>query len=308
MKNSIRSFNFAFTAITAFLISSGALAAPLNPAVRTIYLDPNHNFSVASSVAYHPGFDQYYTSDTGNSSYPGFVFSNLGGAAVQTLTPLGIDARSWFYNANTAQLELSSYNACCTGVGIVAPTVDAGGLLTGAHPVVLAAPVSGLPSSQSAPSYNPTLDVLYARVSGDNVNVVKRSDGTLDSTIVLDFASAGGLSASGEVVVYISEENALGVLDTNADDLVVFDLSGAYLGRVNLDIDVTSASSRPGYTNGQLFVFDASRSGWQGYQVSDGVILPELESNPIPTLSSWSILMGILLLTFVGWRQLRRQS
>lgn len=303
----------ALSALAGAAVPFLAMAAPLDPAVRTIQLNPDHSFSVPSSVAYHPGFDRYYASDTGSTDRPAFVFGPGGGVPLQIQQPLNIDARGWNYNANTGQLEIVTFNACCEGGarGLIAPGVDGSGNLTGGTTNLLA-PLPGLPDSQVAPAFNPASNVFYARETGATVNVVSRTNGASAGTINLDFGSAGPISVPDDGIVYIPEEGWLGVLDQGDDELVVFDLAGNFMANIQLDIDVTSTSRRPGYANGQLFVYDPVADQWQGYEVTTlaggGGPGGGGPSVPVPTLGTWGLLAAMLLLMGFGLRTVRNRQ
>lgn len=305
------SFRRAACASLALAVPVLALAAPVDPAVRTIQLNPDHSFSVPSSVAYHPGFNRYYASDTGSTGAPAFVFSAGGGVPLQVLQPLNIDPRAWNYNANTGQLEIVSFNACCEAGerGLIAPGIDGSGDLTGGTSNLLA-PLPGLPGGQVAPAYNPASNVFYARDTSSTVTVVNRTTGASAGTINLDFGSAGAISVPDDGIVYVPEEGWLGVVDQGDDELVVFDLAGNFIANIQLDIDVTSDSRRPGYANGQLFVYDITADQWQGYQVTSlggGGGPGGGPSVPIPTLGTWGLLAALLLLMGFGLREARRR-
>lgn len=261
-------------------------------ATRTIFLDSDGDAgSVASPVAYHPAFDRYYGSGSGNTSVTGLAFGSSGGLPVSTVQPLNIDPRSWVYNANTAQLEVVSFDAVDVGTdqGLILPGVDAAGDLTGGTTELLAS-LPGLDGNQTAPAYDAGDDVFYSRSNSNSVNVVNRSDGSLAGTITLDFSGAGISSVVSDGIVYVPAEDLLGVLDASTDLAVFFNMDGTFASAAQLDVDVTSASRRPGFANGQLFVFDGARAGWQGY-----AIFELAESRAIPTLST----SGLALLSLV---------
>jgi len=301
----------AWCLVSVLLIGASAVwAAPVNPAVRTILLDPDEPMGSASSIAYHPGFDRYYGSSTGSTDSPAWSFGPGGGAFIQETSPLNIDARGWFYNSNTGQLEISTYNACCDDSlerGLVAPGVDGSGNLTGATTNILPPPLAGIADSQSAPSYDPVANLIYSRGVDGTVSVASRVDGSLQSTINLDLAAAGPNSLPNDGVIFVPFENWLGVLDQDNDDLLVFDLSGAFVTRIALDIDVTSASRRLGYANNQVFVFDEVRNVWQGYQIST-LAGPGSAPESIPTLSMFSLILSAMILALLGVLSLRRRK
>jgi len=248
-----------------------AQPSPLATPVRTIFLDAgSYSFDVPSSVAYQPTFDHYYASDTGTTTRPGFVFPGTGGAALQVRMPLNIDPRGWNFNPNTGLLEVVSFNAVAGGVGqgLIEARVDATGMLTGATSTLLPS-MPGNNGDQTAPAYDAVRDLFYSRSSGNTVNVVRRSDGSLAGTIVLDFTTAGISTVLSDGIVFVPEPRWLGVLDDSSDSVAFFDLLGTFVGTTALDIAIDSTARRPGYTNGQLFVFDSARNGWQGYRIVD---------------------------------------
>jgi hypothetical protein len=250
---------------------AAAQPQPLAEAVRTIFLDATGEaFSVPSSVAYHPGFDRYYASDTGGTGVPGFVFPGMGGAPLQTQTPLNIDPRAWNFNPNTGFLELVSFDAVTGGVGrgLIEARIDVSGNLTGGTTTLLPS-MPGNNGSQTSPAYDPVSDVFYSRDSSSTVNVVRRSDGVLAGTILLDFTAASLASAYDDGIIFVPAADWLGVLDSAANRVVLFDRLGSFVGASALDITLTSSSRRPGYANGQLFAFDSARNGWQGFRILD---------------------------------------
>ncbi len=264
----------AFTLAFAVMGAPGTPRAQLQPLatpVRTIFLDGGAEaFSVPSSVAYHPAFDRYYASDTGTTAGPGFVFGPTGGMPQQTQNPLNIDPRAWNFNLNTGFLELVTFNAVTGGAGqgLIEAGVDASGMLTGGTSTLLMS-MPGNSGSQTSPAYDPVADVFYSRSSGNTVNIVRRSDGTLRGTIVLDFTTAGIATVFDDGIVFVPEPQWLGVLDDASDSAAFFDLGGNFVGASALDITLNSAARRPGYANGQLFAFDTARNGWQGYRIVD---------------------------------------
>lgn len=284
-----------------------AAAVILPVAVPTILLDVSDvdtTISVPSTVTYHPGFDTYYASATGNPNYAGFVFGSAGGAPIHVEEPLNIDVRAWNYNANTNLLEVVTYDAVTGGAGrgLIEAQTDGSGLLTGGTASLLAA-MPGNNGSQTAPAYNATANVFYSRDDNNVVNRVSRIDGSLLGTINLDFVSAGITSAPDDGIVYVPEIDALGVLDESAETLSLFDGSGAFLANVSLPLDVGGSSRRPGYANGQLFVWDSTLDGWQGLRILDDVS----SITAIPTASTVGLVVFGLLLLVVSLLLLGRR-
>jgi len=245
----------------------GSTSMPSIPAERTIFLDASGFFSFGVSVAYHPTFQRFYSSNSGSTSATGLVFGENGGAPISTISPLNIDPRGWFFNNNTDQLEISTFDAIAGGTdrGLVAPGIDMNGDLTGTLSILLPS-LPGLASSQTSPHYNAVENVLNSRGNSEVVNVVDRSDGSLVNTITLDFAAAGMVDPLRDGILFIPTFQLLGVVDGDTDAAAFFDLNGDYLLSVQFDFDLTDSSRRPSFANNQIFVFDSNRSGWQGYE------------------------------------------
>jgi hypothetical protein len=283
-------------------------AVPLGVAVPTIFLDVSgvqSTISVPSTVTYHPGFGFYYASGTGNTTRPGFVFGPGGGAPTHVEEPLNIDPRAWNFNSNTGLVEVVTFDAVSGGAGrgLIEAQTDGGGLLNGGTASLLPSMPGNL-GSQTAPAYDAGANVFYSRDNSNVVNRVSRVDGSLVSSFNLDFASAGITAALNDGIVFVPELAALGVLDELADTLSLFDLAGAYLATVSLPVDLTSDSRRPGYANGQLFVWDDASTGWQGLRIVDAVQPPIQE---IPTLSAIGLSALALVLAGLAAAALRRR-
>ncbi|MCA8928108.1 MAG: hypothetical protein KDC18_08550 [Alphaproteobacteria bacterium] len=227
-------------------------------AIETIQLiEPNidHN---ASSIAYDPILGLYYGSQIGSSTYTADVWDG-NGAIQQSLDPLNIDARSWFYNENTGNIELVTFSS-----GLFSVNRDISGQLLGTYEE-LNASLSGSPTGQAVPSYNPLTNELYAYGSGGNiVSVIDHDTGALKSTIELDFQSAGISGLNSYFIGFDPVENALiGVSDSTA---YVFGLDGSFRGSSTLTV-AADGDFDAGYANGQLFLFDSQIQGWQGYDL-----------------------------------------
>ena len=254
------------------LLASAAGLASAMPAIgqvlpagnRTIFLERGPGTgSTPMAVAYHPGFDRYYASNGGNATFAAWVY-NSAGNRIQDLSALGIDARGWNYNPNTNKLEVNAFNS--TANGLWEAGVDGSGNLTGVGTQLLTSLAAA--GSQSMMAYNSVADVLYSRESAATVNVIRRSDGTLASSFNLDLASAGVTTSNVAqyCIGYDVDADLVLVVDHTNDRALAFDTTGAFIGASTLDMDVQSLF-RMGYANGQIFVFDNARSGWQGYEV-----------------------------------------
>ncbi len=231
---------------------------------RTIFLERGPGTgSTPMAVAYHPNFDRYYASHGGNPSFAAWVYDATG-ARIQDLGALGIDARGWNYNPNTNKLEVNAFSSQTNGLWEAG--VDGSGNLTGVATQLLTSLAAA--GSQSMMAYDAVRDVLYSRESAATVNVIRRSDGGLDSSFILDLGSAGVTTANIATfcIGYDVDADLVWVVDHTNDRALAFDTTGAFVGASTLDLDVQSAF-RMGYANGQIFVFDNARFGWQGYEV-----------------------------------------
>ncbi len=285
-----------------FLLSvvqvASAQMIPAN-AARTILL--SGTTGAQSSVAYHAGFDQYYSAGIGTTSQPGYV-SDSSGNLLQTQTPLNIDVRSINFNPNTGLMEVVTFNAVSGGVdrGLIEAQLDGSGLYTGGTATLLAS-MPGNVGSQSMPAYDPVRDRFYSRGAGNIVNIVARSDGSLLGTITLDFGAAGGVSATSEVLGFSSTNDRFVVTDSVNDTAVIFDLNGDYLGTSALDVTVPT-SYGVGVANDQLFV--ATPSGYQGFDIG---LSSSGEATAIPTLGVYGLILTGFGLLMVAVRRLSRK-
>ena len=286
------------------LLAAGlpALAQPVANAERTIFLDAGAESE--SSIAYHPTFDQYYSADIGNPIRPSFVYDNNGNL-IHTEDPINIDVRALYYNPNTGLIESVTFNAVAGGAdrGLIDAQIDGAGLFDGGTATLLAS-MPGLASSQTVPAYDPVRDQLYSRDGSNSVNVVRRSDGTQTGTITLDFATAGVGSVATYAVAYVPEEDWLVVADNTNDTAVAFDINGDYVGTSSLDMDV-DFSYGLGYANGQLFIEDQARDGYQGYNIT-GASMGDSGPTEVPVLPAGGIVLLILGMMGLGARHLRR--
>lgn len=249
------------------LVGALATAAYADPAVRTIFLPRGAGAGATPmSVAYHPGFDRYYASNGGNPGYAAFVWDGAGNP-IQTQEPINVDVRAWNYNANTAQLEIVAFNAVGGGTigGLVAPGVDGSGNLTGGTTALLGA-MPGLNGNQTMPAYDNARNRFYSINQSNVVNIASRVDGSLIGTINLDLGAAGNPNLIDYALGY--DQSTEWLVSVSGMKAYAWDLSGSFVNEWDLDI-TAGTNYRMGYTNGQLFVFDGGRNGWQGYVIPE---------------------------------------
>ncbi len=296
--------------VALFLCTSSALAQVTATATRTIFLPRGTGtFSSPMNVAYHPSFDQYYASTGGSPSFQASVYDNTG-AIVNNIATINIDVRAWNYNPNTGLMEVVTYNANAggTGFGLIQAQLDGSGFYTGGTTELLAV-MPGNINTQTMPAYDSGNNVFYSRSSGNTVNVVSRTNGSLLNTFNLDTASASSGTLNSNALGFSEPDGWLIVIDTTNNTAVVFDTSGNYVGTSALDIS-TEATFGAGFANGQLFAWDDSRSGWQGYNIGgSGPGIAVLEpATPVPTLSAYGIVLTALGLLLVATRRLRSSA
>jgi hypothetical protein len=251
----------------ALAMSAGLAQAQLHDGVRTIFLQSGgSNWGAPMNVAYDPGRDLYYTGGGGFPANDATVLDGNGNIVSTNQVPA--DLRSWFYNPNTGNLELVSYNAVGGGgdYGFFTCGRDGSGYLDGTKTLVLAN-MSGLNGSQTMPAFDPVANVLYSGTSGSTtVNKVDRATGSLISTIS---CTGGPGSNGGYSVGYDGDENWLMLFDSTGSRVMVYDgTSGAYIG--SAAVDLTYANYGFGYANKQVWVYDSNRNGWQGYDIGAG--------------------------------------
>ncbi len=241
-----------------------ASAQPID-GVPTIFLDaPTQNWGAPMNVAYHPGFDQYYAGGGGFASNTGNVYDAAGNLLLDGT--IVVDLRSLNYNPNTGDLEVATFAANGGGNnrGLLSIGLDGGGLYDGTANLELVS-LPGLIDGQTVPGYDPANDVFYSGASGNSqVNVVRRSDGSLDSTFNLDLS--GGRLNGTNTIGYDPDNDWIIVGDAANDQVHVFDTSGNFIGTSNIPGDIP-ATWGFGYTNGQVFAFDAALGGWQGFRI-----------------------------------------
>lgn len=245
-------------------VAAGAFAQPMD-GVPTIFLEaPAPNWGAPMNVAYHAGFNQYYSGGGGFPENSGYVYDS-GGNLIQNGT-LVVDLRALNYNSNTGNLEAVTFAAQGGGGnnGLHTIGLDGGGQYDGTSNIELGA-MPGLFGNQTVPSYDPANDVFYSSESGNSaINVVSRATGNLNSSFNVDLS--GGRANGTNTIGYDPDEGWIIVADAAADQVHVFDTSGTFIGTSNIPQDIGAAWGF-GYTNGQVFVFDGARGGWQGYDI-----------------------------------------
>ncbi len=257
--------------VSGLVLAASALAQFSGNANPTIFL-PADGGIAAMTVAYHPGFKQYYGSGGGNPSNPGYVWDASGnllqGGGYGN--PVGIDVRSWNWNPNTGKLEILPYGVNFGAYALSNPNLDGSGLLTGSNTSILGS-MPGIPDSQTSAAYDPSRDVYQARETGSNVvRQVSHSTGNQVGSISLDFGAAG--ISAGQLneynVSYDPAHDLVAVQDYSASPDVVYMFhatNGSFAGSNTLAADTPYPYYNGSFANGQYFQWTGQ--GWNGYKM-----------------------------------------
>ena len=245
-------------------------------AQRTIFLQASTPVGAGLNVTWDPSSQQYYAAGTGSGEplyAPVFTYSASGALVDEFPAFLEHDLRSINYNSNTNKLELMTFNARDGGTGAVGgreqglfeAVRDASGLPTGATSVLLGA-LPGNLGRQTMPVYDAGRDQFYSFSNTNIFNRVSRVNGSLLGTIALDTAPIGNPGFTWFASGFDQQNDLLVVTSGNTERAYTYRLDGTHVGTWDLDIDAGGFYGT-GFANGQLFVFDSARSGWQGYAI-----------------------------------------
>lgn len=253
-------------AATGLAFAAQALAQFSGNANPTIFLKADGGIA-AMTVAYHPGYKQYYGSGGGWPGNPGYVW-DAGGNQLQGGMGVGVDVRAWNWNSNTGQLEILPYGVQGGVYPLTTPDLDGSGLLTGSNTTLLGS-MPGIPDYQTSAAYDASRDVYQARETSTNVvRQVRRSDGAQIGSVSLDLSAAGiSVGQLNEYnVSYDPDNDFLGVqrYDASPDILYLFNAStGAFEGSNNLGFDTPYPYYNGSFANGQYFQWTGD--GWNGH-------------------------------------------
>lgn len=229
------------------------------------------------TVAYIPGLKRYYIADGGlapmASEYESATSKSQihvyddAGKYVSSAHP-GYDNRSIYYNPNSAKLETITYNISSdagqspnTGIYSLDLT-ETGEIKDTSNEVIQFNPAFG--DAATMPSYNPETNLYYAKQERCNkVWVVDLKSREKISEIALDFTKAGVAhdDVSAHFVAYsgVKGEELL-LIDVDHKAVLIFDLSGKYVGKSELPKDLKLRSQNhfngTGYSNDMLFVYN----------------------------------------------------
>lgn len=268
------------------VIFSIALLIAIQPAHAEILADAQVGIKIPltkkpstrpMTVAYIPDLKRYYIADGGlapmASEYESATSKSQihvyddAGKYVSSAHP-GYDNRSIYYNPNSGKLETITYNISSdagqspnTGIYSLDLT-ETGEIKDTSNEVIQFNPAFG--DAATMPSYNPETNLYYAKQERCNkVRVVNLKSREKISEIALDFTKAGVAhdDVNAHFVAYsgIKGEELL-LIDVDHKAVLIFDLSGKYVGKSELPKDLKLRSQNhfngTGYANDMLFVYN----------------------------------------------------
>jgi len=244
-------------------------------------------------VAYVPHVSRYYVADGGLAPVPGDMESPFSkslvhmyddkGSYVDSAMP-GFDNRAIYFNPNTKQLELITYNISSgagfsPNTGIFALEMNAQGDLSGSSKDIIGVnPAFG--GASTMPSYDPEGKRYFAKQERSNlVLIVDPAKREKVGEIALDLAAAGAKSdeVSDHYVAFTGMKGEeLAVLDIDHKAVLVFDLNGKLVGKSRLPQDLKLRAQNHynglGYSNGMMFVYhepEGDFGTYYGFKVLD---------------------------------------
>lgn len=228
------------------------------------------------TVAYVPKFKHYYIADgglapMGNESEAPYSKSQIhaydeNGKYINSSRP-GYDNRSLYYNTNTNQLETVTYNISsdlgfAPNSGIFSIHLsESGELLDASDEISQFNPAFG--DSATVPSYDAENKRYFAKQThGNKVFIVDPKSREKVSVVTLEIDKAGAAhdDISDSFVAYtaISGEE-LALLDVDHKAVLLFDITGKYVGRSELPktlkLRANNHYSGFGYVNQMFFVY-----------------------------------------------------
>jgi hypothetical protein len=238
------------------------------------------------TVAYLPGNQHYYIADGGLAPM-GTEFEapisksevhayTANGQYVNSAKP-GFDNRSLYYNANSNKLETITYNISTAAgfspnTGIFSIEVnDKGEVLTSSGDISQFNPAFG--DAGTMPSFDAASNLYYAKQEhGNLVFVVDTKQREKLKEIKLDFSKAQVAydDVSDHFVGFTGVAgNELALLDVDHKAVLIFDLSGQYMGKSALPKTMKLRSHNhlngAGYSNGMLFVYHENEGEFGTY-------------------------------------------
>jgi len=238
------------------------------------------------TVAYIPSLKRYYIADGGlapmgsdteaPASKSQIHAYNESGKYINSANP-GYDNRSIYYNSNSNKLETITYNISSFGgfspnTGIFSiDLTETGEVKDTSSDIFGFNPAFG--DANTMPSYSAERNLYYAKQGRSNkVRVVDLKSREQISEINLDLVKAGVAfdDISDFFVAYTGTKGEeLELLDIDHKAVLVFDLTGKFIGKSELPKDLKLRSQNhlngAGYANGMLFVYHESEGEFGTY-------------------------------------------
>ena len=277
------------------LIISMMFATTLQPAQAAIFPEAEVGIKIAltqkpstrpMTVAYIPSLKRYYIADGGLAPMASeneapvsksqiHAYSDEG-KYINSAHP-GYDNRSIYYNQNSKKLETITYNISSFGgfspnTGIYSiDLTETGEVKDSSSDVFGFNPAFG--DANTMPSYDPVKNIYYAKQGRSNkVSVIDLKAREPISEINLDLAKAGVAfdDVSDYFVAYTGiKGEEFDLLDIDHKAVLVFDLSGKYVGKSELPKNLKLRSHNhlngAGYANDMLFVYHDSEGEFGTY-------------------------------------------
>ncbi len=271
---------------TPKILLSITLLAVLQPVHAAVLVDAEVGIKIPlaqkpstrpMTVAHIPGLKRYYIADGGLAPMASEFEAATSksqihayddeGKYVNSAKP-GYDNRSIYYNPNSDKLETITYNISSDvgfspNTGIYAIDLsETGDVKDSSNEVTQFNPAFG--DAATMPSYNPETKQYYAKQErGNKVWVVDLKSREKISEIALDFTKAGVAfdDVSDHFVAYSGVKGEeLVLLDVDHKAVLIFDLSGKYVGKSELPKNLKLRSQNhfngTGYANDMLFVYN----------------------------------------------------
>lgn len=243
------------------------------------------------TVAYHPSLMHYYVADGGlapmGSEWEAPISKSqvhafdVKGNYVNSAGP-GYDNRSIYYNANTGHIETITYNIS-SAVGFAPNTgmymlelSDTGKIKDTSKEIMQFHIAFG--DAFTMPSYDADNDRYFAKQKRSNiVRIVSTKAAEPIGEISLDLASAGAKfdDIADSFVAYTGAKGEeLTVLDLDHKAILVFDLSGKFVGKSQLPEGIKLRAKNYynglGYANDMFFLYNENEGEfgtYHGYQI-----------------------------------------
>lgn len=281
----------AIASLLNFSLAQAQVLAEAQPGIKIALM--KKPTSRPMTLAYVPYVNRYYIADGGFAPVPGdlevpvsksevHVYS-AEGKYLQSVKP-GYDGRSIYFNPNTHQLELITYNVSSDAgfspnTGVFALQMEENGDLK-----QTSADVFGFNPAFGDAATMPSFDAEHKRYFAKQERSNKVWIITLDkrekvAEITLDLAAAGVAQddISDHFIAYTGiagEELAL--LDVDHKAVLVFDLNGKLVGKSalppTLRLRAQNHYNGLGYTNGMMFVYhepEGEFGTYYGFKISD---------------------------------------